>query len=111
MNRLRTPPPLGEDIRDPEGGAAAGAASRPIHLTQPTQPTRLQEAAGQLGASTTTSRGRLQGGEASIPVEGMQEGGAMPESEAAATTTGEDSLEEAGGGPGAAGRSPSPGSI
>jgi hypothetical protein len=41
----------------------------------------------------------------------MQEGEAMPGRKAAATTTGEDSLEEAGGGPGAAGRSPSPGSI
>jgi hypothetical protein len=34
----------------------------------------------------------------------MQEVEAMPESEAAATTTGEDSLDEAGGGLGAAGR-------
>ncbi len=50
-------------------------------------------------------------GLAQSSLEGMQEGEAMPESEAAATTTGEDSLEEAGGGPGAAGRSPSPGFI
>jgi hypothetical protein len=68
------------------------------------------------GASRTATitHGRLQGEEVSFlafPAEGMQEGEAMAESEAAATTTGEASLAEAGGGPGAAGRSRSPGSI
>ncbi len=40
---------------------------------------------------------------APIPAEGMLEVEAMPESEAAATITGEDSLAEAGDGHGAAG--------
>jgi hypothetical protein len=103
---LRTPPPRGEDRKDSEGGAATKAAIRPTCLTQPPQPTRLPEAADQLGASTTTTttRGRPQGAEAHIPAGGMQEVEAMLESEAAATSTGEDSLKEAGGGLGAAGR-------
>jgi hypothetical protein len=42
--------------------------------------------------------------EVPIPAEGMQDVEAMLESEAAATATGEDSLEEAGAGHGAAGR-------
>jgi hypothetical protein len=70
-------------------------------------------AAGRLGAPTTTaiSHGRLQGEEASFPVEGKLEAEATPESEDAATFTGVVSLGEAGGGPGAAGRSFPPGSI
>jgi hypothetical protein len=43
------------------------------------------------------------GVKAPTPAEGMLEAEAMPESEAAATTTGEDSLAEAGVGLGAAG--------
>jgi hypothetical protein len=69
--------------------------------------------AGLLGVSraATTARGCPQGEEGSIPAEGMQEDEAMPESEAAATTTGEVSLAEAGGDLGAAGRSRPTGSI
>ncbi len=102
-SRLRTLPSRGEDRKKPEGGAATGAATLPTRLTQPT---RLPEAADQHGASTTTTttRGPPQGAEAPIPAEGMQEVEAMLESEAAATATGEDSLEEAGAGHGAAGR-------
>ncbi len=56
-----------------------------------------------VSTTTTTTRGPPWGVEASTPAEGMQDVEAMPESEAAATTTGEDSLEEAGAGHGAAG--------
>jgi hypothetical protein len=45
-----------------------------------------------------------QGAEVPTPAEGMQEVEAMLESEAMATASGEDSLEEAGAGHGAAGR-------
>jgi hypothetical protein len=87
--------------------------SRPTPLTQPIRP---QAAADRLGASNTATitHGRHQGEEASFPAfpaEEMLEVEARPVSEAAATPTGEASLAEAGGGPGAAGRLRSPGSC
>ncbi|MFO0005678.1 MAG: hypothetical protein ACK559_31585, partial [bacterium] len=95
------------DWRDRREEAATGAANRPPRQAPPGQPILPQVAAGQPGATSTATptHGRRPGEAATSPApleEGKLEVVATPVSEAAATTTGEVSLAEAGGGPGAA---------
>jgi hypothetical protein len=101
----------GRQDRSVRGGGSRGGQQ----AIPPNSHNTAYTAPGSSRSSTATiTHGRHQGEEdppAAFLAEGMLETEATPASEAAATLTGEASLAEAGGGPGAAGRPRSPGSC